>query len=220
MTTLEWLLIAWAVVLVINIIPAFMPSTWMVIAFFLIAYNLPLWPLCFGGAVTATAGRCILALLSERWGTKLLSEKQRQNVAVLGEWLNSKSGWSKVLAVFLYSLGPIPSNQIFIAAGLSRLRLAPIAAGFFAGRLISYPLLAGSVKKISDNVGDIFLQEWKSPRFIILELLSLAMIVLFAHIDWPRVLHIKMPSATSADAGKQADSSTGDSSIDTRQSSA
>ena len=59
MTTVELFLIALAVVFVINVIPAFMPSTWMVIAFFVVVYQLPLWPLCFGGAVSATAGRCI-----------------------------------------------------------------------------------------------------------------------------------------------------------------
>ena len=30
-----------------------------------------------------------------------------------------------------YSFGPIPSNELFIAAGLTRMRLTPITAAFF-----------------------------------------------------------------------------------------
>ncbi|MBV9279011.1 MAG: hypothetical protein JOZ41_02925, partial [Chloroflexi bacterium] len=92
MTSWEWLLAAYAVVLVINVIPAFMPATCMVVSFFLIAYHPPFWPLCIGCAVTATGGRCVLALLSKRWRRRLLSARQRQNVTALGDWLNAKSG--------------------------------------------------------------------------------------------------------------------------------
>ena len=115
MTSWEWLLVAYALVLVMNVAPAFMPATWLVVAFFLIVYHVPFWPLCVGCALAATGGRCVLALLSNRWGQRLLSTKQQENVAALGAWLNKKSGWSQALAVLVYSLGPIPSNQMFMA---------------------------------------------------------------------------------------------------------
>jgi hypothetical protein len=44
----EWLLIAWAAAFVINLVPYFMPPTWAVVAYFLIAYRLPVWPLAIG----------------------------------------------------------------------------------------------------------------------------------------------------------------------------
>jgi membrane protein YqaA with SNARE-associated domain len=194
MTSLEWLVIAFAVVFAINVVPAFMPPTWTVVAFFLIVYHSPFWPLCVGCALAATGGRCVLTLISRRWGLKLLSAKQQQNVEVLGDWLNQKSGWSQALAVLVYASGPIPSNQMFISAGLARAKLGPIAAGFFAGRLVSYPFFAATAKGVNDHFGNIFIKEWKDPKFIALELLSIAGVVVFAHIDWPRVLHLPVPS--------------------------
>jgi hypothetical protein len=203
MTSLEWLLIAYAVVFAINVVPSFMPPTWTVVAFFLIAYHLPFWPLCVGCALAATGGRCVLTLISKRWGQKLLSAKQQQNVAALGDWLNQKSGWKQALAVLVFASGPIPSNQMFISAGLAKVRLGPIAAGFLAGRLVSYPFFAATAKGVNDHFGTIFIKEWKDPKFIALELLSIAGVVIFAHIDWPRVLHLPVPSIKPSNSASQ-----------------
>ncbi len=63
------------------------------VSFFLIADHLPLWPLCIGCALAATAGRYGLALTSDRWGRRLLTAQHRANVAALGRWLNERSGW-------------------------------------------------------------------------------------------------------------------------------
>jgi hypothetical protein len=203
MTSLQWLLTAYAVVFVLNVVPAFMPATWMVVAFFLIVYHPPFWPLCVGCALAATGGRCGLTLISRRWGWNLLSARQQQNVAALGNWLNGKSGWRQALAVLIYASGPIPSNQLFIAAGLARVKLRPIAAGFFAGRLVSYPFFAATAKGASAHFGSIFIKEWKDPKFIALELFSMAGVVVFARIDWPRLLHLPVPSARSGSLASQ-----------------
>jgi hypothetical protein len=195
-----WTLVAFAVVFAINLVPYFMPPTWAVVAFFLIAYHLPFWPLCIGCSLAATAGRCGLALTSERWGRRLLTAQHRANVAALGQWLNERSGWREAAAVMLYSLGPIPSNQLFIAAGLSGARLTPIAAGFLAGRLVSYPALAFTARGVTDQFGSLFTKGWQDPKAIALELLSIVGIVLFARIDWPRLLHLPVPSVKGAAA--------------------
>ena len=59
-----WTLLACAVAFVINIIPAFMPSTWMVLAFFHIQFDLPIVPLTLGGALFSGLGRIVLARAS------------------------------------------------------------------------------------------------------------------------------------------------------------
>ena len=193
MTWLEWLLVACSVVFVINVIPYFMPATWMVVAFFLIASHLLLWPLCIGCAVASTGGRWTLALISNRWGRRLLSANHQRNVAALGSWLNHRASWRRAVEVFVYALGPIPSNQIFIAAGLAKASLGPVAAGFFAGRLLSYPVLAAGARGINDRFDNIFLRAWRDPKTLVLELASIAVIIAFTKIDWPRVLHVPMP---------------------------
>jgi hypothetical protein len=193
MTSIEWLLAAYAVVAAINVIPYFMPATWIVVAFFLIVLHLSFWPLCVGCAIASTGGRWILGSISRRWGRKLLSPQHRSNIEALGSWLNGRAGWRRALEVFIYALGPIPSNQIFIAAGLAGATLGPVAAGFFAGRLISYPLLAGSARGVNDHFDNIFIRALHDPKTLVLELASIATIVVFTKIDWPRLLHIPMP---------------------------
>ncbi len=66
--------------------------------------------------------------------------------------------------------------------------MTPIATGFLVGRLVSYPALAFTARGVTDQFGNLFTQGWRDPKAIALELLSMAGIVLFARIDWPRVL--------------------------------
>jgi len=76
-----WVLIAWASAFVLNLVPYFMPPTWTVVAFFLIAFQLPVLPLAVGCALASTAGRCGLYLTSKRYGRRLLPAKRQRNVA-------------------------------------------------------------------------------------------------------------------------------------------
>lgn len=198
MGTAGWLLVAFGLAFVLNLVPYFMPPTWVVVTFFLIAFQLPVWPLAIGCALASTAGRCGLYFLSARYGRKLLSARRQQNVAALGVWLNQRPGWRGVLDVLIYSLGPIPSNDLFIAAGLSGARLWPVALGFLPGRMVSYPALALAAKSANDHLGGIFTRQWHDPKWLALELLSILGIVAFSRLDWPRLLHLPVPPRTSS----------------------
>ncbi len=196
-STFEWLLVAWAVVFLMNLVPYFMPPTWAVVTFFLIAFSLPVWPLAIGCAFASTAGRWGLYYLSARLGRQLLSDQKQRNVAALGNWLNQRPGWRGVVDVLIYSLGPIPSNDLFIAAGLSGAKLWLVALGFLTGRMVSYPLLALAAKGANDQLGGILTRQWHDPKWLALELLSIAGIWLFSRIDWARVLHMPVPPRTA-----------------------
>src|SRR5437868_3953233 len=67
-----------------NLIPAFMPPTWAVLAFFYITFNLALLPTIIIGAVTATLGRICLALLARYYFRPFLSKAGRENYETLG----------------------------------------------------------------------------------------------------------------------------------------
>lgn len=196
MTTLAHLVTAYAVTFVINVIPAFMPSTWTVLAFFYIHYKLPLLLLTVGGAVFSTLGRLVLALIARRWGRKIIPSKKVGEIDALGTWLEQRPSWQMPLAVFVGSLGPIPSNQLFIAAGLTKIRLAPVAAGFFAGRVISYTISVSAVSKAAGSLASILRNYWSSPSAWVIQLVSLAAIVAFTMIPWSKVLHISVPTVT------------------------
>lgn len=202
MTTLAWLAIAYAVTFVINVIPAFMPATWQVLAFFYIRYKLPLLLLTVGGALFSSLGRLVLALAARRWGRKIVPAKQRTEIDALGTWLDDRPSWQVALTVFVFSLGPIPSNQLFIAAGLTTTSLEPVAAGFFAGRIISYTFSVAAASKAAGSLETILRNYWTSPSSWVIQLVSFAAVVVFTMIPWRKVLHISVPTVTAQTQSK------------------
>jgi membrane protein YqaA with SNARE-associated domain len=144
------LLLAYLLDFITNIIPLFMPPTWLLLSFFRVHYGLPVWLLAPGGALCSTAGRCILALGSRHLGARVLPEKERKNITDLGEFIRHKK--LSFVGVLFYAFGPIPSSHLFIAAGLARLNLKVVAAAFFLGRLVSYTVLVAGAGALGDQL--------------------------------------------------------------------
>ena len=179
------LLVVAAVVLGINVIPAFAPPTWTVLVYFRITYNLPVWPLAFVGALSAAAGRSVLAAASHLLGSHLPRER-RDNLEALGTTLSGSRGVIASLALFAVS--PVPSNTLFEAAGIAKARLAPLAAAFAAGRLVSYGLSLLTASAVEGRFHDILAGGVTSTRAILLGVASLAGLVVFIRIDWIDVI--------------------------------
>lgn len=171
-----------------NVAPAFMPPTWAVLAFMHFALDLPALPLAIGGAFAAAGGRLALALLSRRYGTRALSPMRRERLARLGRYLDDRARWAAPVAMLIYSFGPIPSNQLFIAAGLTRMTLSRIVLAFLAGRLISYPLWIGVAHAAVDRFDELFTSRFTNAPALVLEGLLIALLVVFTRIDWERLV--------------------------------
>ncbi len=191
MSTITALALAYVISFIINLVPAFMPPTFTVLAFFLIQYHPPLLLLTIGGAAASTIGRLGLALLTQRFGRHLLSARHRKNLGQLGAWLEAKPHFILFLATLVFAgITPFPSNQLFIAAGLTGIRLTPILAGFFVGRAINYTALNLLTVQAVSGLKGIFVGHLTNIGAIIFEILVLISIIAFAQIDWPRLLHI------------------------------
>lgn len=176
------------VVFLVNLVPALMPPTWAVLTFFHLATGAPVLPLAISGAVAAASGRGALALVSRRYGIRLVPAARRAGLLRFGAWLDVRSRWAAPLAMLFYSFGPIPSNQLFIAAGLARLRLMPIVLAFLAGRLVSYPLWIGVAHVAAARLDELFLSRLTSVPALAIEVASLALLVAFTRIDWIRLI--------------------------------
>ena len=133
MDGVQWFLIAMVVVFLINLSPGFMPSTWLVLAFFYIQFGLPLVPLAICGALVSGLGRFCLAKGSS-WFTDHFMPKKKDDLQSLGEYLERKHGLVAGF-VFVYSLLPLPTTNLFLAAGMTRVNLAYVLGGFYAARL-------------------------------------------------------------------------------------
>ncbi len=180
------LLIAYLLDFVTNIIPLFMPPSWLLLSFFRIHYHLPIWLLTPGGALCSTAGRCVLAIGSRKLGGRFLPEKERRNVTNLGEFIRHKK--LSFIGVLFYAFGPIPSSHLFIAAGLAKLNLKVVAAAFFLGRLVSYTVLVAGAGAVGDQLIPLFKKQFGSWVAYATAAIAVAFLIALVKIDWRKAL--------------------------------
>ena len=167
----------------LNALPAFAPPTWSVIVLFKFNYDLNTVALIILGAIAATLGRLILAI-----GTRKLSRfipiDTRENLTVGGAYLESKIHL-KWFWFILFVISPLPSAQMFEAAGLLYLNLKRLAVAFFCGRLITYSIYSFGAEAISHtSVGELISANLKSAWGVALQILLLIGVYLLTRIDW------------------------------------
>ncbi len=180
-------LILFLIVLGVNLMPAFGPPTWSIIVLYGLNTQLPTVGIILTGALAAASGRYVLAHLFRLLGSRI-PVRIRLNLAAAKEALerNKRSGF---VALGLFALSPLPSAQLFEAAGLARVRLAGFTIAFFAGRLISYSIYALTAKGLQKtSLGDEFLNVFKSPASIAIQLLMIAALVALTRVDWQKRL--------------------------------
>jgi membrane protein YqaA with SNARE-associated domain len=184
---LKHLLAAVGVVFGINLLPALGPPTWAVLVFFRYRYpGIPAPALIIGGAVAAVAGRYVLALAFRAFGRRL-PRKRQESMQILGHAIaESRVG---LLASFaLFAVAPIPSAQLFEAAGLARIPLGRLLAAFFVGRLVSYSIYVSAASAAHESLSRLFTKGLFSPQAIVTELVGLALLVAVVVVDWPSVI--------------------------------
>ena len=183
MTTLS----LFAVIFVLNCLPAFAPPTWMAVsAMTLSSPGANPWLTAFVAASAATAGRLVLAktaflLVRQRW----LSPRTKENVDQVKDRLEQHRAMT-FGAVLAYTCSPLPSNSLFIAYGLTSLPLAPVAAASFIGRFLTYSVWVVVAMEVAQKVvvdtGSVF--AYLGGYFVVTQVLMLALVVLFAKLDW------------------------------------
>lgn len=174
-------------VFAINLLPAFGPPTWSIIVVAGLNTQIPYPVLVVSGAAAAASGRFALATVFRFWGSRI-SDRLRGNLAAAKEAFEEKRrNW--LLGLGLFALSPLPSAQLFAAAGMAGVRLLPFTLAFFAGRLVSYSIYAGSAHLIeSYSMGDAFREVLTSPLAIAVQLALLAGLAILPRIDWARLL--------------------------------
>jgi membrane protein YqaA with SNARE-associated domain len=177
-----------AVVLGVNLLPAFGPPTWSVLILFRLHSHLNPVALVLIGALAAGTGRYLLAeacrRLRGRLSAKRAASLEAARTALTGNTRRSLIG----LALFAFS--PIPSSQLFVAAGLLDVAILPLVAIFFAGRLVSYSIyVAGASAASHTSAGRLVTSSFTSPVGVAIQFGLLLAVVLLARVDWTKHLH-------------------------------
>jgi membrane protein YqaA with SNARE-associated domain len=182
----NWLVV-WALAVALNAVPAFMPPTWSVLAYFHLYHGLPVVPLAIVGALGATTGRTVLAVGSRAFGDRFVPASWRENVEALVTTLQSRPALA-LPSLALFALGPVPSNHLFVAAGLARVPLRPILVVFASARFVSYVLWVSAANVADRSLRDVFGSRVAGWGAIALQIAGFALIVLAMRIDWRRLL--------------------------------
>ncbi len=179
-------LLLFLVVLGVNLLPAFGPPTWTILVFARLTWHLQPVAIVVVGAVAAMLGRYLLASGTRHFRGHL-GEKRRANLQAASELLFERTGraWA-VLAVFVVS--PLPSAQLFVAAGLLDVALVPLTLAFFVGRLVSYSFYVTLATLADRQLGGVLRNALGSPWSIALQVGLLAAAAALPFVNWSRIL--------------------------------
>ena len=177
------------IIFIINVIPAFMPPTWILLSFVGFNFHLGNYSLAILAvlaAVASSGGRAVLAIFSDKiLRNKVISEETRKNMDVLKENIIKRQNLTRGFFLF-YAFSPFPSGQLFLAYGLTDLKLKLAIVPFFLGRMSSYLFWVFTASETSKylvlklfSAGKFF-----SVYFILGQIFAFYLVYLVAKIDW------------------------------------
>jgi membrane protein YqaA with SNARE-associated domain len=180
------LLVIAAVVFGVNLLPAFGPPTWAVLVFFRLHDHVNPVLLVAVGAVAAASGRMVLALVSRKVG-RHLPQARRARLAEARVVIESRRR-SAIAVLALFAVSPLPSAQLFIAAGLLEMPIVALTAAFFAGRIVSYSFYVTLATIADKSLGSVLGRYLGSPLSIAIQIVLLALVVVLPFLNWSKLL--------------------------------
>lgn len=184
MSTTALLAIALAAIFTTNLLPAFGPPTWALLVFFTFNGDLPLAPMIIGGAIASASGRYLLGRTTHRvrhrFSQQRIDNLEEAKRVLTHHHATAAGGFA------LFILSPLPSAQMFVAAGLLSVPLVPLTLAFFAGRLVSYTVYLGGASLAYDNLGDTLTSSFTSTEGILVQVALVIAVVALIELDWAK----------------------------------
>ena len=171
-----------------NASPILMPPTWIVLSsFYTIDPSFDILTLSVVGATGALIGRIILMYVS-RFFRRFMGTERKSNLDTLAEYIKKKK-YGYFSASFLFAITPLPSNLLFMAYGIMRVKNIAIFVGFWVGRAIAYYVMIS----ISTVTLKPFLELFDDSLVgvLVTDIGSIIMIVIFACVNWNKLITAK-----------------------------
>jgi len=185
----KYLLLA-LIVFGVSLIPVFGPPVWTVLVFAKFRWNLNPVALVAIGASVSAGGRYLIA----RGASKLqrfVPKRAQENLEAAHTLLEGhRRGIFALLAVFVVS--PLPSGQLFIAAGLLRMQLWMVTTAYVFGRVVSYSIYVGAASVAEYSAGDVLNKMWGEPWVVVIQVVLAAAIIAIPFVPWKH----KIPTST------------------------
>ena len=166
-----------------------MPPTWILLSFVGFTFHLNNWSLVIlsiFAAIASTSGRAVLAIFSKKLiRNKFLNKDAVNNIDVLKQNIQKRKAFTLGFFLF-YAFSPFPSGQLFLAYGLTDLKLRIATIPFFIGRLVSYLFWALTASEVSEYAQLTTLKSgaFLTTYFILGQIVTFYLVYLFVKIDW------------------------------------
>jgi membrane protein YqaA with SNARE-associated domain len=194
MTT--YLLLA-LIVFGVSLIPIFGPPVWSVLVLAKFRWDLNPVSLVLIGATVSAFGRYAIARGASRL-QRYVPKRAKENLEAAHALLQGhRKGIFALLAVFVVS--PLPSGQLFIAAGLLRMQLWMVTTAYVFGRLVSYSLYVGAASVAEYSTGDVLKKIWGEPWVVVIQVVLAVGIIALPFIPWKHPLPTERPSEPAAE---------------------
>ena len=171
-----------------NASPILMPPTWIMLSsFYTIDPTFDVLTLSVVGATGALIGRIILMYIS-RFFRRFIGTERQSNLDLLANFLKKKK-YGYFSASFIFAITPMPSNLLFMAYGIMRVKNIALFAGFWVGRTIAYYVMIS----ISTVTLKPFLELFDDSLvgILVTDIGSIITIVIFASINWNKLITTK-----------------------------
>ena len=184
-----WYVAVFVASFVIDVIPFFSPPAWTAMLLLMSKFDLNPWLVLAAGVPGSTLGRYVLALYIPRFSSHVMKRHKAEELHFVGKRLGQKT-WSCGLFVLIYSLLPLSTTALFLAAGIARVSTLKILPPFFVGKFVSDALVLFGGHYAITNAADI-LHGALSLKSISLMVLGLLLVAAILFIDWRTVLQKK-----------------------------
>lgn len=166
----------------------FLPA-FTIMVFLQIMFGLNIWVVVVIGVAGSILGRYIVTLYIPFIAGKIFKPAKNEDVQYLGKKMKEK-GWKSQLIIIAYSLLPLPTTPLFVAAGMAKLKALYIIPAFFIGKFTSDAIAVHLGRYASENAKSMVegTLSWKSITSLVV---GLFLVCALLFIDWRSLIQKK-----------------------------
>jgi uncharacterized membrane protein YdjX (TVP38/TMEM64 family) len=174
---------------IFDVVPIPFPPAFTIMVFLQIMFDLNIWWVIVIGVAGSILGRYVLTLYIPYLAGKIFKRSKNEDVEFLGRKMKEK-GWKSQLFILAYSLLPLPTTPLFLAAGMAKIKPVYIIPAFFVGKFTSDAITVHIGKYAADNLTNV-LDSVTSLNSIASFVLGLLLVCAVIFIDWRTLIQMK-----------------------------
>lgn len=172
-----------------DVVPFPFPPAFTIMLILQLTYKLDIWWVIPVGVVGSVLGRYVLTLYIPFISERFFNASKKADVNFLGTKMKEHK-WKGQVFVLAYSLLPLPTTPLFLAAGMARISALYIIPAFLIGKFTSDTVALHLGKYAAENVEGILKNtlSWESIAGLTVSLLLLLGLLF---IDWRALIQKK-----------------------------